>query len=71
MPEKYNSGLNTETYPVDINIFIKKTDFVMYSNQWFFTYSTLHVTFSKYEYSIDKQAAYFLYREAEKHFFWL
>ena len=39
MPEKYNSGLNTETYPVDINIFIKKTDFVMYSNQWLFTYS--------------------------------
>ena len=41
----------------------------MYSNQWLFTYSTVHVTFSKY--SIDKQEAYFLYREAEKHVFWL
>ena len=48
MPEKYNSGLNTETYPADINIFIKNPDFVMYSNQWLFTYSTLHLTFSKY-----------------------
>ena len=68
MSEKYNSGLNTETYPVDINIFIKK----LILSCTVINGSLLTVLFASLSRSTEnKQAAYFLYREAEKHVFWL